>query len=120
MALGKTPSELEQTLTIDDYYFFVSCVAVEPLPSAKIDIAQGLIRRDLKAVLSPKMPSDLVMSWDKINQIKETDLSLEEQAKRAIERIRNQNLGIVKTQKYIKKIEQKLAKLKEQNKDKDS
>ena len=63
--------------------FFVTCTAVEPFPSSKIDIAQAFIRRDLKTIMSGKLPDDLVMEWNKEPVVIKT-LSIEEQAENAI------------------------------------
>lgn len=84
IALGRLPSELEQTLTLEDFNFFVKCSAVEPFPSSKIDIAQAYIRRDLKCVMSGNMPEDIVMEWNKAEPIDLKELPVEEQAKQAI------------------------------------
>lgn len=116
IALNRTPSELEQTLTFDDYFFFVTRSAVEPFPSSKIDIAQGLIRRDLKGVLEPKMPDDIVMSWNKEKIIPMEDLPIEEQAKLAIKRIVNLRMDSEKEEKAIKRIKEKLKRMQESEK----
>lgn len=112
VALNRTPSELEQTLTLDDYFFFVKYTSIEPLPSSKIDIAQGLIRRDLKGVLDPKMPDDVVMQWNKEPFVPLEDLPVEEQAKKAIERVKNLRLGSKEEEQAIKKINDRLKRIK--------
>ena len=62
----------------------MACSAVEPLPSSKIDIAQAYIRRDLKCVMSGKMPEDIVMEWNKPAVVEFNKLPIEDQAKQAI------------------------------------
>lgn len=93
IALGRLPSELEQTLTIEDYNFFAMCSAVEPFPSSKIDIAQAFIRRDLKCVMSGNMPDDLTMEWNKPVPIDLKDLPIKEQAKKAIKMLNAMSLS---------------------------
>jgi len=115
IALGRTPSELEQTLTLDDYFFFVTRSAVEPLPSTKIDIAQMYIRSEIRNIMSTGGKSDLEMPWNKVAL---EDLSIEEQAKKAIERIRNLRMGSEIEEPAIKKINEKLKRMqKAQKKD---
>ena len=118
IALNRTPSELEQTLTLDDYYFFLKCSSIEPLPSSKIDIGTMFIRSEIRNIMSTGERSDLTMPWNKEPVIRLEDLPIEEQAKKAIERIVNLRMDSEKEERAIKGINEKLKRMqKAQKKD---
>jgi hypothetical protein len=87
-------------------------MSVEPLPSTKIDIAQMYIRSEIRNIMSTGKKTDLEMPWNKEKQIRLKDLPIEEQAKRAIGRIKAQCLGVERTQRCIKAINEKLERMK--------
>lgn len=61
--------------------------------------------------MSGKMPDDLEMSWNKTGRINLEDLPIEEQAKKAIERIVNLRLSQESQERAIKKINEKLERM---------